>query len=133
LRRETKAGREARLAYYDAIFDKGGCWFYKVIPHECDGVMDPCHLLEKKILKVEATMAKLSKAETLALVWDRRNGLPGCRMMHNRLDNGFLRIYQPELPQEIHDFVSEWEARLETPGRLQLRLDKRFPREDRPE
>jgi hypothetical protein len=111
--RETKAAREARHDFYRAVLGRGPCWLNTITPHACDGPIDPCHLLSKQKLKRIAKDRGYDEAETLAMVWDERNGVPGCRAYHHRLDNGFMRVYYHQLPGFTHDFIFaydlEWE------------------------
>lgn len=112
-KRESKAGKEARHAFYEQVLNKGHCWLKQITPHECDGPIDPCHLLPKQRLKNIARQREYGEEETLKLVWDERNGIPGCRAYHHRLDNGFLRIYWEQLPAKAYEFMADWDLEWE--------------------
>jgi hypothetical protein len=133
MKRETKAAKQARQDFYEAVLSKGGCWIARgIIPHACDGPKDPAHIIAKQGLKTEANLSRLSDEDTLGLVWDSRNGIPICRAYHHKLDNGFIRIYQPELPESVFDFIADWGPALSNPSALQSRLDNHYPQENRP-
>lgn len=132
-RKESAHERRCRIAHHDrfreTVLESGPCWFNELWPHPCDGPMDPCHLLDAQYLRHQAELAGLEPDDLYALVYDPRNGIPGCRSYHHRFDNGFIRIYQPQLPAAFFYFVADWEERLEAPGRLIVRVDKQFPKE----
>jgi hypothetical protein len=111
-KRETKQGREARHGFYEAVLS-GSCWFSNKFAHKCDGPIDPCHLLPKQRLKNLASRRGYDEAETLRLVWDARNGVPGCRAIHHKLDNGFIRMYWDQLPDPALEFAREWDLEWE--------------------
>lgn len=132
-RKETKAEKEARHLFYEAVLAEQviyrfGCWFSTIVPHICSDTIDPCHIIDKQGLKVVG--AKLDKPE--AMIYDVRNGIPGCRTIHNRFDNKLIRVYQEELPESVFQFISDWETALGQPGVLQARLDRKCPVGDRP-
>ncbi len=112
-KRESKEGKEARHQFYERVLDKGGCWLHRIVPHECDGPIDPCHLFPKQRLKNMANLRGYEEKEMLAMVWDDRNGIPGCRSFHHRLDNGFIRIYWPQLPRAVKEFAADWDLEWE--------------------
>ncbi len=114
-KRETRAGKEARHRFYEEVLSKGPCWFNSqmVDGNPCDGPMDPCHFLPKQRLKRIAKDRNYDERETLAMVWDSRNGVPGCRAHHHKVDNGFLRFTWDELPIETHGFAFAWDLEWE--------------------
>ena len=112
-KRETKAAKGARYRFYEAVLGKGPCWFRQITPHQCDGPIDPCHLIPKQRLKNIAKQKDYNEDETLALVWDPDNGVPGCRALHHKLDNGFIRIYWDQLPASVKDFALGWDLEWE--------------------
>jgi hypothetical protein len=112
-KRESKAGKEARLRFYEQVLGKGGCWLKTITPHECDGPIDPCHLLPKQRLKNIAKQRGYTDDETLRLVWDERNGVPGCRAFHHKLDNGFMRVYWSQIPMDAYAFAHDWDLEWE--------------------
>lgn len=112
-KRETKAGKEARHRFYEEVLAKGPCWLATIHPHDCDGPIDPCHLLSKQRLKRIAKDRNYNERETLALVWDSKNGVPGCRAYHHKLDNGFIRLTWAQLPLEAHAFAFGWDLEWE--------------------
>ena len=121
-KKETAAERLARLQWYEAILGKndGFCWGREIITHRCDGPKDPMHFIPKQFLKREANLLPIN--ERVALVWDVRNGMPGCRWFHNRMDLGLLRVYRGQLPAEVVEFATEHD--------LLWKLDKHFPEGD---
>lgn len=126
---ETKAMKEARLRFYEGVLAtsylyEDGCWFRGVVAHKCDGPIDPCHIIDKQGLK--HLTGALSKPE--AMIYDVRNGVPGCRHIHNMFDNFQLRIYQDDLPRSVMYFVTDWEEALAFDGVLQEKLDRKCPR-----
>jgi len=112
-KRETKAGKEARHAFYEDVLSKGECWFKTIYPHQCEGPIDPCHLLSKQKLKRIAKDRGYNDSTTNRLVWGHRNGVPGCRFQHHRMDNGFLRVYWEQLPEEARQFAKDWDIEWE--------------------
>lgn len=120
-KRETKAEREARHAFYERVLLESGCYFKNIFPHQCDGPRDPCHLLSKQKLKRIAKDRGYDADETIRLVWDPRNGVPGCRAQHHRMDNGFLRVYWEQLPSKTKLFADDWDLEWEI---LQVYRDK---------
>lgn len=111
-KRESKKGKQARHDFYEAVL-VGPCWFKGRFSHDCDGPLDPCHLLSKQRLKNIARQREYDEEEMLALVWDPRNGVPGCRAFHHKLDNGFVRIYWDQLPPEALAFARDWDLEWE--------------------
>lgn len=112
-KRESTKAKGARYRFYEDVLNKGGCWFKTITPHECDGPIDPCHLMPKQRLRNIANQRGYNEAEMLRLVWDARNGVPGCRAYHHKLDNGFLRAYSDQLPVSAHEFAREWDLEWE--------------------
>jgi hypothetical protein len=112
-KRETKQGRDARLAFYENVLDRGRCWLHNIVPHECDGPTDPCHLMSKQKLRKIALDRGYDEGQTFALLWDSRNGVPGCRAYHHKFDNGFMRIYWHQLPSQAVRFAQDWEIEWE--------------------
>lgn len=132
-KRESKIERDYRELFYEAVLAtaylyEDGCWFSSVIPHKCDGPVDPCHVIDKQGLKVVGR--NLQRPE--AMVYDVRNGLPGCRLIHARFDNSFIRVYQDDLPRSVFMFITQWEDVLYRPGILQVKLDRKCPKGSRP-
>lgn len=133
---ETKAHKEARFAFYEGVLAtshlfRGGCWFSTIVPHKCDGPIDPCHIIDKQGLWVSGR--KLKRPELM--VYDVRNGLPGCRKIHGQFDRTSMpgiRIYQDELPDSIFMFITDWEDALEMPGHLHEKLNRKCPKGARP-
>lgn len=109
---------------------RDGCWFGKIIPHKCDGPLDPCHIIDKQGLWTAGQIGKLHRPEYM--VFDVRNGVPGCRAIHNRFDGRFIRIYQDELPDSVFEFIDDWEGALGMPGHLESKLDRKCPKGSRP-
>jgi len=110
-KRETKAAREARLNFYTEVLSMPGCWVREVLPHECDGPMDPCHLIDKSWLKTHAAFTlRLDEAGVLACVWDARNGRPGCRRGHNLFDSPFTTVLSSELPESVFGFATDYKC-----------------------
>lgn len=97
-----------REAFYETVLSEP-CWFKGIIPHLCDGPMDPCHLISKQRLKRIAKDKKMDEQATLEMVWDHRNGVPGCRAFHHKFDNGFIRVYLEQLPTPFFHFVEDYE------------------------
>lgn len=113
-RRESKAERERRHAFYESVLAKGGCWLKTLFPHECDGPMDPCHLLPKQRLRAIARDRYPDNDEMQhKLIWSVANGIPACRAYHHKLDNGFIRIYWHQLPIEAKQFAINWDVEWE--------------------
>lgn len=108
-RKETTLGRQARHEFYRDVLDSGGCYFRNHFPHQCEGPIDPCHLLPKQRLRTIAARREYGEGKTLALIWDHRNGIPGCRAFHHRLDNGFIRLYWDQLPPAAQHFARDWD------------------------
>jgi hypothetical protein len=127
VKKETKAQKALREQFYEAVLATAylyeeGCWFSKPVKHKCDGPVDPCHIIDKQGLKVVPE----------ALVWDVRNGVPGCRAIHSRFDGHMIRVYQDDLPDSVFMFITDWEDALEQPGVLQEKLDRKCPKGSRP-
>ena len=127
--KETKAFKKARHQFYEVVLGSAylyeeGCWFSRVISHKCEGPIDPCHIIDKQGLKVVGR--KLKKPE--AMIYDVRNGVPGCRAIHNRFDQHLIRIYQDDLPRCIGLFISDWEDAIGQPGILEEKLDRKCPK-----
>jgi hypothetical protein len=112
-KRESKEGKAARLKFYEDVLNRGTCWLRTIVPHECDGPSDPCHLMSKQKLRKVALDRGYNEKQTLQLLWDNRNGVPGCRSFHHRFDNGFMRIYWNQLPPYAVQFAQEWELEWE--------------------
>lgn len=112
-KRETKAEKEARHHFYDTVLIEAGCFFNDIYPHKCEGPIDPCHLLSKQKLKRIAKDRQYDDSTTNRLVWDFRNGVPGCRAQHHRMDNGFLRVYYHQLPHKTKLFAKDWDLEWE--------------------
>lgn len=112
-KRETKAEKEARHTFYERVLLESGCYFKNIFPHKCDGPRDPCHLLSKQKLKRIAKDRGYDEETTMKLVWDPRNGVPGCRAQHHRMDNGFLRVYWEQLPSKTKLFADDWDLEWE--------------------
>ncbi len=135
-KKETKAEREARELFYEAVLAEAvlyhfGCFFSTIIPHICDGPTDPCHVIDKRWLKPLG--ARLDKPE--AMIYDVRNGVPGCRKIHGQFDRTSMpgiRVYQAELRPVVFEFIQDWEEALEQPGILQAKLDRKCPSGARP-
>jgi hypothetical protein len=133
VKKETKAQRIMRRTFFDAVLATAylyeeGCWFSHVVKHKCDGPIDPCHVIDKQGLKVAGR--HLEKPEVM--VFDPRNGVPGCRAMHDRFDKWMVRVYQDELPDSVFMFITDWEDAIGTPGILQEKLDRKCPKGSRP-
>lgn len=122
-KRESKEAKEARHNFYEKVLNKGGCWLRQITPHECDGPIDPCHLMPKQRLKMLANRRGYDEAKTLEMVWDPRNGVPGCRAYHHRLDNGFIRIYWPQLPAHALNFAADWDLEWEMEQQFRKEID----------
>lgn len=130
---ETERERVARERFVEGVLATAylyeeGCWFAKVVRHKCDGPIDPCHIIDKQGLKVIAR--HLDQPEVL--VYDVRNGVPGCRDIHARFDNRMIRVYQDELPDSVFVFIDQWEEALGQPGILEEKLDRKCPKGKRP-
>lgn len=80
------------------------------------------HMLPKQTLKQQAKLRGMAEQERIDFVWDVRNGLPGCRMMHTRMDNRMLRVYQTQLPDSVIQFAEEHD--------LVWLLDNRYPKSE---
>lgn len=129
----TNAEKAARERFIEAVLATAylyetGCWFAHVIGHKCDGPIDPCHVIDKQGLKIVGR--HLEQPEIM--VFDPRNGVPGCREIHTRFDNRLVRVYQDELPDSVFIFVDQWEEAIGTPGILQEKLDRKCPKGKRP-
>jgi hypothetical protein len=132
-KRPTAAERVSRERFIEAVLATAylyetGCWFAKVIHHKCDGPIDPCHVIDKQGLKVVGRF--LEQPEVM--VFDPRNGVPGCRAIHDRFDKYMIRVYQDELPDSVFMFIDQWEEAIGTPGILQEKLDRKCPKGSRP-
>ena len=113
-KREKKAEKQRRHAFYESVLRKGGCWLRTLIPHECDGPMDPAHLLPKQRLRAIARDRYPDDEEMQwKMIWGPDNGVPICRAYHHRLDNGFVRIYWNQLPSEARKFAINWDIEWE--------------------
>lgn len=133
MRKESKSEKQARHDFYEAVLAtaylfREGCWFQSIIPHKCDGPLDPCHLIDKQGLW--AFEKELEAIEFM--VYDVRNGVPGCRHIHNRFDQRNIRIYQDELPDSVFMFITDWEDALGRPGVLHEKLNRKCPKGARP-
>lgn len=128
--REKRAYTAAHDRFVQEVLAKGSCFFQELWPHECDGPMDPCHILRAQYLRNEGRLQKLDPELLYEFIYDPRNGVPGCRQYHHRFDNYYLRLYQSQLPPAFFEFVKDWEERLEVPGRFMARVDKLFPKDE---
>lgn len=132
-KKETKRQKAARERFVEGVLAtaylyEDGCWFAHVVRHKCDGPIDPCHVIDKQGLKVVGR--HLEQPE--ALVYDPRNGLPGCRAIHSRFDDLMIRVYQDDLPDSVFLFIDQWEEAIGTPGILQEKLDRKCPKGSAP-
>lgn len=110
--KESPVEREARHLFYETVLGKGRCFFKGIISHPCamEGeVIDPMHFIPKRRLEQIARLRGYDEVERINMKWDTRNGMPGCRSLHTRMDTGFLRIYQGQLPDEVFDFCDTWD------------------------
>jgi hypothetical protein len=129
----TAAEKQARERFVEAVLATAylyetGCWFSHVVRHKCDGPIDPCHVIDKQGLKIAGRFLEQPEA----MVFDPRNGVPGCRYIHSRFDSSMIRVYQGDLPDSIFMFVDQWEDAIGTPGILQEKLDRKCPKGTRP-
>lgn len=108
-KREKKEEKERRHKFYEAVLSKGDCWFKQLFPHQCDGPMDPAHLLPKQRLRAIARDRYPDNEQMQwKLIWSTDNGVPACRDFHHKFDNGFVRVYWHQLPPEALRFAVNW-------------------------
>lgn len=109
MRRVTPAEAKYRANYHRKVMGMvfNFCFSQTILSHKCDGPMDPMHFIPKQILRREAKSRGYTDQETWELVWDARNGAPGCRWFHNSLDTPGVKkivIPQSKLPRAAIDF-----------------------------
>lgn len=125
MRRVTPAEAKYRANYHRKVMGMfGGCFGQTILPHKCDGPMDPMHFIPKQTLRTEAKSRGYTDQETWELVWDARNGAPGCRWFHTSLDTpGIKKIVIPQsrLPRAVIDFCYD--------NGVVWALDRLYPKE----
>jgi hypothetical protein len=67
--------------------------------HDCDGELDPAHIIPKQ------TLRKLGLPEVV--VFDHRNGVAACRKAHRRNDTGLERFPRELLPPSAFEFAKQ--------------------------
>ena len=106
MRRVIPAEAKYRANYHRKVLGMmPGCFGQTIQPHQCDGPRDPMHLIPKQILRREAKSRDYTDQETWELVWDARNGTPGCRWFHGMMDNRMIVVPQNRLPRAVVDFA----------------------------
>jgi hypothetical protein len=70
---------------------------------------DAHHVISKQAIKNYALGEGLSWDELQRLLWDARNGVPVCRLDHDRHENAFARIPRHALPARCWDFADALE------------------------
>ena len=106
-RPETAAHRDMRLDFYADVLGKGPCYWRQFIPHECDGPLDPMHIIPKQFLKNH--FFREDPDDIAAIIYDPDNGVPGCRAIHGQIDSRFHRIYREWLPPETIAFAGYYD------------------------
>ena len=84
------------------------CYFRQWAKDPCRGWIDPCHILPKRVIKIEHAKANprtpsawdepspLTGTDLQDLLADRRNIVLGCRHHHSNADAGKLPYVIPE-------------------------------------
>lgn len=67
--------------------------------HECDGPLDPAHIIPKQLLR--------RRGFSEQVVYDPRNGIAACRKAHRRSDSGLERFRLELLPLSVFEFAAE--------------------------
>lgn len=111
-RSKREEAPEAHYIYGFADTDEPTCWLaqFDSRHRECEGRMDPCHLIDKQVLKRNGLHA---------IVWDRRLWKWGCRLHHDGLD----RYFTVRIPRSAISHATELLA--EEIG-LEKELTRRF-------
>lgn len=112
VKRESLEERAARDAFNDIVLqgfmDEPNPCLFSVTrsDHECAGVMDAHHLIEKQFLRDR--FCDLPEDELLAIVYDPRIGVPLCRAgAHDPVTRHSDYVYLDELPLEATDFAAD--------------------------
>ena len=126
MRRVTPAEAKYRANYHRKVMGLafGRCFGQTILPHTCDNIVDPMHFIPKQLLRNEAKTRNYTDQETWELVWDARNGAPGCRWFHTSLDTpGIKKIVIPQsrLPRAVIDFCYD--------NGVVWALDRLYPKE----
>lgn len=109
------------MNFYKAVLAKGGCFWKGKIDHECSYIIDPMHIIPKQWLK-NRYQYDIEPSQLAELVFDPRNGTPGCRHIHDRIDGFRVRIGRSELPEDAVAFADCHD--------LAWKLDELYPGKD---
>ncbi|HVQ60398.1 MAG TPA: hypothetical protein VMS60_15975 [Solirubrobacterales bacterium] len=140
-RRETAAEKRARLHFYFEVCAVDLCFFADVTPaleprrprHECDGELDPHHLISKSW--IQRTFNDLPEDELLEIKYAPIIGCPLCRAGHDALPANLKhgdRVFYEELDPDLIDFVQRVDRRYAKRGRpsMEARLELECPRRE---
>lgn len=95
-----------------------GCYFAQFSDEPCNGTMDPCHILPRRLLKRLHANANprtptawhcpsaLTGTDLDELLADRRNIVAGCRHHHAQVDSPFG--FDFEIPESAYEFAEEF-------------------------
>lgn len=102
------------------------CYWAQFADTDCDGRLDPCHIISKQTLKRLHANANprlatawhcpsaLTGTDLDALLADRRNIVPGCRWHHHQADGYILDF---EIPESAREFAAELDLSHHLPAR----------------
>lgn len=104
----SAAERRAFEEFREIVLAPGGCYLAPHIKHECDGPLDPCHLIKRQKLRFHTLPLPLE--QRIAAMWDPRLGIPLCRWLHKRVPpDGFdFTVYLEWLPAQASDAADAW-------------------------
>lgn len=95
--RASKSEVSAREFFKRAVCSKP-CVGRQIPGHECDGPLQAMHIVSKHTLKNRGLRR---------LLWDVRNGIPGCYRLHRRHDLAVEKIPRDLLPPAALEFAAE--------------------------
>jgi hypothetical protein len=117
VRRETAAERRARLHFNHVVCEDRSCFYAELIDcddlqlrrpgHECDGVLDAHHLVEKQWIK--QYFGDLPEDKLLTILFSPLIGCPLCRLGHSQVKT--LHVYRDELTEECIEFCEDVDRR----------------------
>jgi hypothetical protein len=102
----SKAEREARDRFRELVL-RGPCLFSESRPdHECDGELDPHHLIRKQLLRD----AFMRREDRLDHIYAPEIGVPLCRRAHELVTVHSTNVFREEVPARAVDWALEHEV-----------------------
>jgi hypothetical protein len=104
-KRMSTAEREAKAHFRETVLSSPCLFAQTRHNHDCDGPLDPHHVLRQSYLRTHFSTFGDAKWER---VHDPQNGVPLCRAAHDAITTRADWIMKHELPARVVDFAEDW-------------------------